>query len=215
MRYTSLDDVSQGVGWDLVRTWQRVLDVSIETDQEVSKECEGLRNARDTMSGYYINLALVAALLTGLATAMLASTNWLHGLVTQGEDIGMLHPLTLLGVIGACSVGCLLMCITDCIMIDGTLRKLRRPAQLTKYIKTHRTLLGNPWRWLMLGLFFTITEMNFFIRIQFSDEAAVLSSLLSVLMCGAILTRWLEQSKFANTLAEDEDKEANEAALRT
>lgn len=188
------------LGLDLVDTWNQVIDAAVKIDEQ-----RGWMQVRDAMSGYYVNLSVVATLLVAVVTIVLVATNRELVLLSGAWALPALHPLTLLGVSGSAAIGCLVLCVTDCIMIDGNLRKVRECDHLRKYIAAYRTLLGNPWRWLMVGLAFAAFELNVFLLIQFSSTTAATSSALSVVLLIAILLRWRDQSQFMDSLAEASD----------
>ena len=95
---------------------------------------DSLGEAKAMMGGYYINVALIATLLSGVSIAMLLETD------TSGAEVWQRATL---GGSGILAFGVFLATTVDCVLIDNSTRKLRSYQHCFIYLAHSRQLLSN------------------------------------------------------------------------
>ena len=197
------------------------VDTSRTTSQPLTKEFEewaegqrarlgdSLDAFKMLLSGYYLNLSLVAALLCGFTLATLVATPEdarENRIIRYGIDVTE-NYVTVMGISGGAALTLLLWCVADCIAIDGNVRKLRTGKQALQLLGRFPTYLGNPFTLLMLGILLYAIELNLYVGLNYSINASHLMIFVMVFTALVLARNARKMSLFMENLAECEDEE--------
>jgi len=166
-----------------------------------------LNNFKTTLSGYYINLSLVASLLSGFTLAILVAASGIHAsgkkIERFGKDVTNTYA-TILAISGGGALTLLIWCVADCILIDATIRKVRTGKQALQMLGKYPVFLGNPLKLIMGGIMLNAVELNMYVGSEYSVFASHIIMGVMILMAVVVLRNVHIQSKFLNGLANDE-----------
>ena len=176
----------------LARSWGRLL-----------LRC-GIDRSKELIAGLFQNLALAAALMSGFAAAVMVAAE--HANTDNAPVVA--HVLSVSSVMALCSF---LLSLSDCIMIDSSLRTIRSNKQFMQYLSRHQTYLGNPWRTFAVGTAFFLVELNAYLSAELDGSWKTVCAITTA--CAVYIGgRWRQQTVFLDFFAFEEETELADSA---
>lgn len=170
--------------------------------QQKDRMKETTEHFKTHVSGYYMNLSLVGALLGGFTLATLVASHN-ASIIRYGLDVSSTYQ-TSLGITGGGALTLLIWCVADCITIDATVRKLRNGKQALTLLQRYPIFLGNPNKLLFGGIVLYAICLNLFVGLQYSITASHVLMVVMAVMALVVLRNVRLQSQFLNKLAKEE-----------
>jgi len=154
----------------------------------------GTTVAHDRMSGYYGNLAIIAALMVGAALTVLVELDYSDA--TSWYQAGA-------SVTGVTSIALMLASVLDSVLICMVIKKLGTPEEFERYIVDHSAYLGWPVVIFVAGMSLAMLEMLLFI-VETSGPFIVVYSTVGMCVFGFVMiSRYREQSAWFGQLSRE------------